>query len=408
MAGGNAAAWDEVRRHWPVLLGCTLGIAVGAAALPFYTAGVFVRPLQEAFGWTRSQLSLASFASTMTVVLSAPIAGQAIDRFGVRGPAAFSMAALALSFVAFASTSSSFGQFLAIQIVMSALAVASTPVGFTRAVNERFASARGLALGLTLSGTGIAAALAPPYVAGVIADAGWRTAYFRLATIVAVALPVVILLLSMDRTKQQSRAAPAEGAAALPSVPLAQAVRDPVFLRLAITFLILALGISGFVLHLVPMLDDAGMPPLEAAAIQARLGIAVIVGRLAIGAAVDHFFAPRVAALALCFTVAGIVALALLGPDAAAPAAFAIGFALGAEVDLIGFLTARYFGLAAYGRLYGLLYSAFVLGTGLSPLLIALLAERFGGYTIPLWTSSTLVSLSIVLLATAPRFRSPG
>lgn len=408
MAGGNAAAWHEVRRHWPVLLGCTLGIAVGAAALPFYTAGVFVRPLQEAFGWTRSQLSLASFASTMTVVLSAPIAGQAIDRFGVRGPAAFSMTALALGFVAFASTSSSFGQFLAIQIVMSALAVASTPVGFTRAVNERFASARGLALGLTLSGTGIAAALAPPYVAGVIADAGWRTAYFRLATIVAVALPVVILLLSMDRTKQESRAAPAEGAAALPSVPLAQAVRDPVFLRLAITFLILALGISGFVLHLVPMLDDAGMPPLEAAAIQARLGIAVIVGRLAIGAAVDHFFAPRVAALALCFTVAGIVALALLGPDAAAPAAFAIGFALGAEVDLIGYLTARYFGLAAYGRLYGLLYSAFVLGTGLSPLLIALLAERFGGYTIPLWTSSTLVSLSIVLLATAPRFRSPG
>lgn len=395
----------EVRRHWPVLIGCTLGIAVGAAALPFYTAGVFVRPLQAEFGWTRSQLALASFASTMTVVVAAPIAGQAIDRFGVRLPAAFSMAALAAGFVALAHASGSFAQYLLIQIAMFALAVASTPVGFTRAVNERFQAGRGLALGLTLSGTGIAAALAPPYVAGVIEQAGWRTAYWHLAIVVAVALPIVVLLLS----GRGERAAQAEAAAApvgeATGTTLPEALRDRRFWRLVATFFVLALGVSGFVLHMVPMLGDAGMSPAEAAAVQARLGIAVIVGRLAIGVLVDRFFAPQVAALSLCFTVAGIAALALFGTDAASPAAFAIGFALGAEVDLIGYLTARYFGLRAYGRLYGLLYSAFVLGTGLSPLLIARIAEGAGGYPAALWTSAGLVSAAILLLATAPRFR---
>lgn len=402
----RAESWAELRRGWPILLGCTLGIALGAAALPFYTAGVFVRPLQDAFGWSRSQLSLASFAATMTIVLCAPLAGQAIDRFGVRAPAAFSMAALALGFTALSAMTGGFALYLIIQVATFALAVASTPVGFTRAVNEQFDAARGLALGLTLSGTGVAAALAPPWAEAMIAAAGWRTAYFRLAIVVALAIPFVVLLLSMGRRAGAPRAAP-RSAPPLPAVAIRQAVRDPRFFRLLAVFFFLALGVAGFVLHLVPMLTDAGMGPAEAAGVQARLGIAVIVGRVAIGVAVDYFFAPRVAAFSLCFTVAGIAGLALFGPGVAGIAAFAIGFALGAEVDLIGYLTARYFGLGAYGRLYGLLYSSFILGTGLSPMLIAALAERFGGYTVALWTSAAFVAIAILLLASAPRFASP-
>ncbi len=47
-------ALTELRQGWPTLCGATLGVAVGAAALPFYTAGVFVRSLQQDFGWSRA------------------------------------------------------------------------------------------------------------------------------------------------------------------------------------------------------------------------------------------------------------------------------------------------------------------------------------------------------------------
>lgn len=397
------AAGAEIARGWPILLGATLGVAVGAAALPFYTAGLFVVPLQQEFGWTRSQLSAVSLAATFTIVLCAPLAGMAVDRFGVRFPAAFSLLALAGSFGALSSLDGSFATYVAIQIALFALGVASTPIGFTRAVNERFVSARGLALGLTLSGTGLAAALAPPWVAEIIGEQGWRSAYRHLALVVLVAIPVVLILL---RPRRRGGGTALEAAAVRPAALPASAPRRVLLARLLAAFFFLALGVSGFVLHLVPMLNDAGMPPASAAAIQARLGIAVIAGRLAIGVAVDHLFAPRVAALSLCATVAGIAALAIWGTQAAPWSAFAIGFALGAEVDLIGYLTVRYFGIAAYGRLYGILYGAFILGTGFSPLLIATLAARFDGYTQALWACAAFVALAAILLGTAPPFAS--
>lgn len=394
-------ALAEVGAGWATLGGATLGVALGAAALPFYTAGVFVASLQHDFGWSRSELSAVSLAATLTVVLCVPIAGLAVDRYGVRYPAAFSMAALALGFTALGSMSGSFAHYAIIQVALFAFGVASTPISFTRAVNERFVAARGLALGITLSGTGIAATIAPPMVAGIIAEHGWRTAYFRLAIVVALAIPVVVWLL---RPGPGVAAREPAGAAAIGVSPPRPGLTDRRLLRLLAAFFFLALGVSGFVLHLVPMLGDAGMAPAEAAAIQARLGLAVIAGRLIIGVAVDHFFAPRVAALSLCVTVAGIVALALWGTQAAPWSAFAIGFAIGAEVDLIGYLTVRYFGLAAYGRLYALLYGSFILGTGFSPLIIAMLAARFGNYSPAVWACAAFVSLAAALLATAPPF----
>jgi MFS family permease len=408
--GKRAATWGELRQGWPTLLGCTLGVALGAAALPFYTTGVFVRSLQADFGWTRSELSVASLASTLMVVLCAPLAGLAIDRWGVRLPVAFSMAALALGFVALATMSGTFAQYLLIQMLMFAFAVASTPVSFTRSVNERFDVARGLALGLTLSGTGIAAFLAPPAVAAIIVEQGWRAAYFQMAALVALAMPVVIYLLGLNPRPASNPAAvgPVNGGGEPGRLTFMAMLADSRFQRLLAIFFFLALGVSGFVLHLIPMLTDAGMPALEAAGIQARLGLAVIVGRLVVGAAVDHFFAPRVAALSLCLTVAGIVALAILGPSVAPLSAFAIGFALGAEVDLIGYLTVRYFGLGHYGRRYGTLYGGFVLGTGFSPLLISTVAAQFGGYGSALWICAGSVTIAVLFLATAPRFAVAG
>ena len=404
----SAGKLIELRSEWILLLGCTLGVAIGPAALPFYTAGIFVTSLRGEFGWSLSQISLGSLIATLTVALCAPFIGTAVDRYGVRLAVGFGLTALSAGFIALGSMSGNFEYYIVIIILMAAFGLSSSPMSFTRAINEKFHAARGLALGITLSGTGITAFFAPPIIAAIIADHGWRMGYLTMAAIVVVFIPVVLLLIRPRRTVGD---APISGA----SLPRSDIVstpfprwgtifRDPVFLRLFGAFFILALGVSGFVLHMVPMLDGFGMSPSESASIQARLGIAVVAGRLIIGYLADEFFAPRVAAVSLCFTLGGLVALAIIGPDVAALSAFAIGFALGAEVDLIGYLTMRYFGLAIYGRLYGALYGAFIIGTGLSPLVIARLQLMGNDYTPAIWACAIFVAIAILLLATAPRF----
>jgi OFA family oxalate/formate antiporter-like MFS transporter len=400
-AAGNRL--QELRRGWPTLLGGSLGLAFGFTGLTFYTLGIFIKPFQAEFGWTLSQLSAVPLAMTLVLAFAAPVAGSLIDRLGVRVPAALSMIAIAIGFAATGLMQGSFGIYVAIQLLMAFFAAAATPISYSRAVNGRFNSARGLALGLTLCGTGLAGAFGPPIVSDIVASEGWRTAFFKMAVVVLCATPIVFLLLGRRPTVSVADPVESESLGAV-TVPFFAMIGDAAFRRLALTFFVLALGITGFVLHMVPMLTDKGVPLADAARVQAWIGIAVLVGRVGIGALVDHFFAPRVAAIALCGTIAGIVALAVVGPAVAPVAAFAIGFALGAEVDLIGYLTVRYFGLQGYGRRYGVLFGIYTLGSGMSPLLIAVIAEQAGGYVPALWASAGCVAVAALLLATAPRF----
>jgi MFS family permease len=392
----------EFRRGWRVLLGATLGVSVGISALPFYSAGVFVRPLEAEFGWTREQIALGSLASTFAVAFASPWIGALVDRFGVRIPAVLGLGFVALGFLALSRMPGGIGLFIGIQLGMAVLGASSSPLTFTRVVNAWFERAKGLALGITLAGIGVTAALAPSLVSAAVAENGWRTGYLLLAAVAALAAPIVFLLLGA-----RSERPPVEPGAVetqVTGLEFREAARSPVFWRLVAAFLLLAVAVAGWVLHLIPMLVESGLSPAEAAGVQGALGLSVLAGRLVTGYLVDHLFAPRVAAAMLVLAAGGVALLAFGGPPFALPAAIALGFALGAEVDLIGYLTARYFGLRAYGRLYGLLYAAFIVGAGLSPVLVAWAAATSGGYPNALVGSVVLLLLVAGLFATAPRF----
>ena len=77
---------------------------------------------------------------------------------------------------------------------------------------------------------------------------------------------------------------------------------------------------------------------------------------------------------------------------------------MGAEGDIIGYVTARYFGLASYGQLYGLLFGAYTAGLGIGPFILALGEEAFGSYTPALWICGGLLLAGAALMAGAPRF----
>jgi hypothetical protein len=169
-------------------------------------------------------------------------------------------------------------------------------------------------------------------------------------------------------------------------------------------FTLVAVSVAGFVTHFVPMLTDEGMTPLRAAQVAGFLGVAVLIGRLGVGFVVDHVFAPFVAAGVMLLTASGLVLLAVGGTAFAIPGALAVGLAMGAEVDLIAYLTARYYGMRTYGRMYGLLYGAFLIGTGSSPYIIAVIQAAAGSYAPALWLSAGLLSVAALLFVTAPRF----
>ena len=123
----------------------------------------------------------------------------------------------------------------------------------------------------------------------------------------------------------------------------------------AITFAMTAFGTQ-----LQPQLSDLGVPGGKAAMIGVAFTAAVVAGRLICGLMLDRFWPPAVASGVLLMPLAAVPAFLL--PHAPVwlltVGAALMGFAQGADGNVLGFFVARYFGVRAYGAIYGVLYVA--------------------------------------------------
>jgi len=390
----------EFSRHWLLVLVCAAGIGVGVSALPFYTQGLFIEAWIADFGWTRAQASLGILGSTLALAAVLPFIGSIVDRYGLVTPVMISLLGLSAAYVLLGLFVQSIATFVILAMLQAILGSASSPLAYTRAINTVFNKQRGLALGVALSGAGVAATFGPTLISNAIDAFGWRGAYFAMALFTLVVGAVIVIVLS--RLNGAKTPENIDTQAASKDFKIAKASRT--YWTIMAAIFCLSLGLGGLMIHFVPILLDLGLPTSAAVKIAGVIGIAVVLGRLLVGFAVDRIFAPWVAIAILFTCICGVLALALLGSTVAVPAAFVIGFSVGAEVDLIGYLVARYFGIHAYGQIYGRQYSAFLIATGLSPVILGAVRDATGTYTASLFIAAAFMIVSAALFAKLPKF----
>jgi len=391
---------NEFRRGGLVLFACFVGIGVNLASMAYYATGIWIRPWQDEFGWTRAEIGAMQTLSVLTMMLLATFAGRLIDKYGLRLVTTISLAGYGVLLLGFTQMTGALWQLYALSIAYAVFGVASTGLAFTRAVNAYFKRHRGLALGIALTSTGVVAYLMPKYMTPFVAENGWRAGFFIMFLIVMAALPIVWFLIkdAPPQAEEESQNAPSSG------LTFSEAVRTPTFWKVAGIFFFISVAILGLIPALIPLLQDAGLSAAEAGGLAAIMGLSVMVGRLLIGFVIDRVFAPYVTAFVFGCTGLGCLALTLGGVDYAIVTAIALGFAVGAEVDLIGYYTARYFGLAHYGSIYGLQYSIFIFGAGVSPIYTGYIWDVTGSYDIALMMSAGLMLPVIILALSLPRF----
>ena len=391
---------SEFSRHWLLVVVCAVGIGVGVSALPFYTQGLFIEAWTAEFGWTRAQASLGILGSTLALAAVLPFIGSIVDRYGLITPVMISLLGLSLAYVMLGLFVQSIASFVMLAMLQAILGSASSPLAYTRAINSVFTKQRGLALGVALSGAGAAATFGPSLISSAIDAFGWRGAYYAMALFTLLVGAVIIIVLA--RLKSAKASEHIDVQAAREGFKAAKASASYWLIMAAI--FCLSLGLGGLMIHFVPILLDIGFTTSEAVKVAGVIGIAVVLGRLLVGFAVDRIFAPHVAIAILFACICGVLALAVFGMVVAVPAAFVIGFSVGAEVDLIGYLIARYFGMHAYGQIYGRQYSTFLIATGLSPVILGAVRDATGSYTASLFTAAAFITLSAALFTMLPKF----
>ncbi len=396
-----ASTINEFKRGWTVLLACFLGIGVSLVSLVYYSGGIWIKPWQEAFGWTRAEIGLGQGLSTLAIVLGAPFAGWLIDRFGLKKVATLSLLLYGSCLYLISQMNGSLSVFYGLSILLALLALPSTPLGFTRAVNAWFEKNRGLALGISLTSTGFGAFLIPKYLTPYVDNNGWEKGYFLLFVIVMMAVPFIFLLLKDEptlTTQQKEKDIPKTG------LTLKSAIKTLLFWKIGLVFFLISVGIIGLIPSFIPLLQDAGLSASEAGSYAAILGLSVMLGRLLTGFLIDRFFAPYITAIVFLFVASGCLVLGLGGIQFALWGAIALGFAIGAEVDLIGYYTVKYFGLKNYGSIYGAQYSIFSLGGIISSVFAGYIWDTTGNYDLALKISAGLLIGAVVLVLSFPRF----
>lgn len=401
---GGQGSWSEFRHGWPVVLSAFLGIGLGLSPLPFYTAGVFAPHLADAFGWKIGDIFTALLITTLMVVWAGPLAGVLAVRWGVRRVALTSTALFGLAFMLPALSTGSLTLFYASWALIAVAGAGTLPITWTRAVNHRFDARKGLALGLSLMGTGLFGILCKPYLAWAIGTFGWRGGYVALGLLpLLIALPVGFFLFR-DNDAPTVGGAPRLAA----GLTLAETLRDWRFWLIALAIMPISFALAGPIPNLENILKQSGMTPARMLELTPLVGFTALVGRLVGGFLLDRFWAPAVGFVILslpalsCWILAGDT----LSFEMAAVAILLIGFALGVEYDLIAYLVARYFGLKSYAAIYGILYVCFALGSGLAPLVFGRDFDAHGSYHLSLLGSAVALVAAAASLLTLGRYRA--
>lgn len=396
---------DEFRRGWPVLSAATVGVGTGVSGLVIYSAGLFANDLSREIGLTASMYGLSITLLTFGMALAAPLVGYAVDRFGVKAPTIVGSLCLAAGFVALCTIVHSVAAYMTAMALIGFFGASSGPIAFTRAVTSWFDRARGLALGITMMGMGLSGAIIPIVIGRVIELEGWKLGYLTLACIATAGIIPTLLVL---KVAPRPTMAPSSGRASnSDGEDFSNIRKDPLYWRLILTFGLMSIAFSGLIPYLVPMLREFGMTASGAASVASIMGIAVIVSRLVIGQLIDILHPTAVAAGLCLLGASGVLLFAVGGIGFAPVLAFTLGCMLGAELDMVGYFTSRYFGLAAFGKAYAGPYMAFVLGGGIAPLWVGAMVDRTGSYTAALYVVAALTVLCAAAFILLPSPRTP-
>jgi len=389
-----------------------IGLATGIASINLFAIGIFQGPITEEFGWSQTEYAAVTLVATVVTVVSSLYIGKWFDRQGVRRWALIGIVLFAFSLISLYWLTPNLWHFYLVFGLIPLLGAGTSSIAYSRVIAAWFDRRRGQAFGAALAGIGIGGAVLSSVSQYLIGTVGWRGAYAGLGVLtLLVTLPIIFwklrdtpseVGLGLDGRRVAEASSTTAQPAAAPSLigwSASDSRRQSQFWLMFFAFLLLALGIGGVLIPLVPILRARGIAPEQAAALQGALGLALILGRAFAGLLMDRFFAPYVASAILIFPIFGVALLALdASGTAALVAAVCIGLAAGAELDVIAVLITRYFGNAAYAENYGWQYAAWTFGSGTAVIITNRVYDVLGTHTPALWVYVGLFAVSALMI----------
>jgi len=394
----------EFSAGWKIVLTAMLGVAFSGTNILLYSVGTLAPELSETFGWSHGAIQLGSLISIIVTLVSLPIVSILSDKFGVRIVTLCSIILASISLFLHAFLPNQIF-FLYLLVGITAASCAGTlPLTWTKMVTNWFHERLGLALGLTLLGTGLGAALLKPITAGLIAEFGWRGAYVGLAI-----LPLVLVLplvLMWFRTPEAGEAPTMEDRSKIAAGSFAQVLADWRFWVIAIAYLPIGFAVPGLITNMELVLGSSGGSASVVVIAATLFGVFVIIGRVVGGYLLDKFNPSLVGAtLILSLSLAFVVLSGQgLSTSMIILAIALAGFGTGVEFDVLSYLINKIFGPALYNKTFGAAMAVLYLGAAFGPVTFGRVYDAYGNFDAVLIPTAIAVAIGSLLIGSL--FRS--
>lgn len=407
---------------WWIAAACGALMFVGVG-VGYYGLAVFLRPLQEAHGWSNSVVSGATGLYFAVVGIAGVVVGPIIDRRGPRqlmlsGSILLGLAVAAVGFV------TAPWQLYAVYTVLAVAVGMSASVGINAVLSRWFSVHRAKAFSITATGVSLGGVVLAPLGSTLIGHGGLALASVVMgALVVAVAVPAIVLVVVWD---PQELGLHPDGAAAPPVPSLGrEALSDEVqrrtwsrreaistgsFWAVLVSFVLILAAQTGFILHQLSFLQGRFGSSSRAALALSTTAFGSIVARLVVGMFADRF--DKRLLTTVLFVVQGTAVLGVVATDnlfGTYVLVLVIGFTIGNIYMMQTLLVGEIFGVVSFGTVFGLLSLATQVGSGLGPFAVGWLEDLTGSYTAPfvLTALASFVAAAVVPLARPVRKSEP-
>ena len=390
----------EWRKAWRPGVAALVG---GSLSYSLYSgvASLFVEPLQAQFGWSRGDIALV-YSFGIITSFCAPFIGGLTDKFGVRPVLTIGLLLTALGYVLLATMPGSIDYYYVVYFYFSVVGMATTGITFTRILSGAFDRTRGTALAIGRSGLAVAGALMPFLLFPMISRYGTMGGYLTLgAFILFVALPLIWFWVP---TKAADLASGANKG--MVSERWNVLLKRPKVWILIVASALNYMPVVSLLSQMKPIAVSKGLDASMAAGAVSMMGLAAAVGALISGLLVDRFWAP---AVAFILNAAPAIGCLFLLQENLSPLLFylpvlLVGLGQGAEIDIVAFMIARYFGLRSYATIYGLSVLGISLSISAGASLIGFAYDRFGNYNVALMVASSSFALAALCYLAMGRY----
>lgn len=371
------------------LMGC---VAIGA----LFSLAVFLQPMSDDTGWSRTGISSAMTFDFLTMGVAAFGWGALSDRFGPRIVVLSGALLLGLG-LALASRATSLLEFQLIYGVVVGIAAGAVFAPMIATVTGWFDRHRSLAVSLVSAGMGVAPMTISPFAQWLVSAYDWRTAQMTIAIAAWMLLvPAALLVRRPPEVTAASPGMPAEGGE---GITVGQALRSPQFIVLSLTFFCCCAAHSGPIFHTVSYALACGLPAMTAVTIYSVEGLAGLGGRILFGLLGDRYGARQIVVLGLMVQAVGAGSY-YFTRDAGEFYAVAIlfGMAYGGVMPLYAVIAREYFPMRIMGTVFGAAAMISSLGMALGPAAGGWIFDTFQGYGY-LYIASFGIGLAAVAIA---------